>query len=156
MKYLLLYLLIFSYVFGYSQKDSTRVKELLDIAYSYEKTSMDSAIHTYKKAAKLATEINYWIGAGRATSYSGIVFSDYGMNDSAIVYHEKSIHSHGADPGSRACGGHAGPAGLVPRTADTGSGQLYPQLIGSPPWNGRSQHRCRGERPGATGKRDSQ
>ena len=76
---------------GHSQDDSTMVKELLDIADSYEKTNMDSAIYTYKKAAKLAEDIDYWIGAGRGISYTGIVFSDYGMNDSAIVYHKKSI-----------------------------------------------------------------
>lgn len=86
-----LYLLLFFFTIGYSQRDSTKVKELLDIAYSYEKTSMDSAIYTYKEAAKLGKEIEYWIGAGRATSYTGIVYSDYGMNDSAIVYHKRSI-----------------------------------------------------------------
>lgn len=91
MKLLILYLLFFFFSIGYSQIDSTKVKALLDIAYSYEKTNLDSAIYTYRKAGKLAVEIKYWIGAGRATSYAGIVFSDYGVHDSAIVYHKKSI-----------------------------------------------------------------
>jgi len=91
MRIFILNIFILFFSIGYSQEDSTRVKELLDIAYSYEKISMDSAIYTYKKAAKLALDIKYWIGAGRAISYSGIVFSDYGINDSAIVYHKRSI-----------------------------------------------------------------
>ena len=91
MRIYFLYILLFTFSIGYSQSDSTRVKELLDIAYSFEKTSMDSAIYTYKQAAKLAEEIEYWIGAGRGISYAGIIYSDYGMNDSAIVYQEKSI-----------------------------------------------------------------
>jgi signal transduction histidine kinase len=91
MRPLILIALLFFFGVGYSQKDSTKVKELLDIAYTYEKTNLDSAIITYRKAAKLAEKIEYWIGAGRATSYTGILFSDYGMLDSAIVYHERSI-----------------------------------------------------------------
>jgi len=91
MKLFNLFLLFFLFNLGYSQKDSTRVKELLDLAYTYEKTSLDSSIYTYNKAEKLAENIKYWIGAGRAASYAGIVFSDYGMNDSAIAYHKKSI-----------------------------------------------------------------
>lgn len=91
MKPLILYLLFVFYSVGYSQRDSTKVKAILDIAYSFEKTNLDSAIYTYRKATKLAENIEYWIGAGRATSYAGILFSDYGMLDSAIVYHKKSI-----------------------------------------------------------------
>jgi len=84
-------LTIFIFGLGYSQKDSTKVIEFLDLAYTYEKTDLDSAIYTYNKAEKLAKSIEYWIGAGRAASYAGIILSDYGKLDSAIAYHEKSI-----------------------------------------------------------------
>ncbi|WP_282135608.1 tetratricopeptide repeat-containing sensor histidine kinase [Seonamhaeicola maritimus] len=91
MRNFLLLLILFFSCDIISQNDSVRVKELLDIAYGFEKTNMDSAVFTYKKAAKLGEKIEYWIGVGRATSYTGIVFSDYGLNDSAIVYHKRSI-----------------------------------------------------------------
>ncbi|WP_370478265.1 tetratricopeptide repeat-containing sensor histidine kinase [Tamlana flava] len=91
MRILFLYIFCIFCTIGYCQKDSLKVKELLDIAYSYEKTSLDSSIYYYKKASELASNIKYWIGAGRGMSYAGIVFSDHGMNDSAIIYHKKSI-----------------------------------------------------------------
>lgn len=83
--------LLLQFAYCFSQADSTKIKELLDKAFALEKINRDSAITTYNSALKLALENEYWLGAGRATSYTGIVYSDHGIYDSAIVYHKKSI-----------------------------------------------------------------
>lgn len=76
--------------YGFSQDDSTQVKNLLDLGYNYEQVYPDSAILTYNKAYDIAKKRELYFFAGKANQYKGIVYSDMGRYDSAIYYYEKS------------------------------------------------------------------
>ena len=62
MKHVQLFLLLILCSYSYSQKDSTRVKGLLDIAYAFEKTSLDGAKHINKNTSILDEKIKYLDG----------------------------------------------------------------------------------------------
>jgi signal transduction histidine kinase len=76
---------------SFSQKDSTKINQLLDEAYSFEANEPLKALKIYKIATQLSTKTNYHLGTFRSLQYSGIVHSDLSNYDSAIYYYRKAI-----------------------------------------------------------------
>ena len=87
--YILFFLFISVHLFG--QKDTIQIKKLLNKAYNYEQTKPDSALFLYDKIIKLANKTQIPIFAAKANNYKGIVLSDMGKYDSAVVYYNRSI-----------------------------------------------------------------
>jgi len=71
--------------------DTIKVQKLLDHAFTLEIDHPDSAIWLYDTSAKIAKEIGYGLGLGRAIQYKGIVFSDQGQFEKAIESYLKAI-----------------------------------------------------------------
>ncbi len=74
-----------------NKKDSIYVKKLMDEAYSFEAKNPKKALEIYKEAFQISQEIQYPMGAFKATMYSGIVHSDLSNYDSALYYYEKAL-----------------------------------------------------------------
>lgn len=75
---------------AWAQKDSTRVKKLLDKAYEFEVSEPRKALKIYQDAYQLSIKEKYELGAFKALQYTGIVHNDIGNYDSALHYYRKS------------------------------------------------------------------
>lgn len=73
-----------------AQKDSTRIKKLLDKAYEFEVSEPRKALKIYQDAYQLSLKEKYELGAFKSMQYSGIVHNDIGNYDSALYYYRKS------------------------------------------------------------------
>ncbi len=73
------------------QKDSVRIKDLLDKAYGFEVSKPKKALKIYQEVLKLSLTDKYDIGAFKALQYSGLVHNDIGNFDSAMYYYKKSV-----------------------------------------------------------------
>ncbi|TCD01653.1 histidine kinase [Pedobacter psychroterrae] len=73
-----------------AQKDSARIKELLDKAYVFEVSEPRKALKIYQDAYQLSLKEKYELGAFKSMQYSGIVHNDIGNYDSALYYYQKS------------------------------------------------------------------
>jgi signal transduction histidine kinase len=73
-----------------AQKDSIYIKKLLDKAYNLEISKPDSALILYDSIINFSIKKNSLLYAAKANNYKGIVYSDMGNYDSAIVNYNKS------------------------------------------------------------------
>ena len=73
--------------------DSGKVKILLDIGYSLELESPDSALAIYDQAVEFGKRSGYLIGAGRAQMYSGIVKSTIGEHAAALEFYDQALQT---------------------------------------------------------------
>ena len=71
--------------------DSNKVISLIKYGETKEETDRDEAIKIYDRAARIARSINYFLGAGRAYNYAGILYSDKGDFEKAVQFNEKAI-----------------------------------------------------------------
>lgn len=73
-----------------AQNDTIAITKLLDKAYSLEASSPKAALQLYQKIYLLSLKSKYDLGVFKSLQYSGIVHSDNGRYDSALVYYERS------------------------------------------------------------------
>lgn len=71
--------------------DSSKVNALIKYGEKIEETNRDEAIKIYEQAARLAQSIDYFLGAGKAYNYAGILYSDLGDFEKAIQFNGKAI-----------------------------------------------------------------
>ena len=88
---LILLIILFLSLNTIAQKDSIYIKQLLNKAYDYEETKPDSALFLYDKIIRVSKNKDFPIFEAKANNYIGIVLSDLGKYDSAVVYYNKSI-----------------------------------------------------------------
>ncbi len=74
-----------------TKHDTNQVIILLDIGYTLENEMPDSALAVYRMAVHKSLKAEYYIGAGRAEMYSGIVHSNTGSHDSSFYSYEKAL-----------------------------------------------------------------
>lgn len=71
--------------------DSNTVKSLIEYAEKIELDQRKEAIRIYHQAAEIAQSIDYFSGAGKATNYAGILYSDNGEFEQAIALYKKAV-----------------------------------------------------------------
>ncbi|MEJ7681669.1 MAG: tetratricopeptide repeat protein [Segetibacter sp.] len=79
------------YITEPGKPDSSKINSLLKYGEKEEETNREKAIKIYERAARLAQSIDYFLGAGKAYNYAGILYSDKGEFEQAIQFNEKAI-----------------------------------------------------------------
>lgn len=71
-------------------KDTTRVKVLLELANTYRGVNLDTSYSYSRRAYVLSSESNYEFGMASADKISGTYFLYSGVKDSTIFYYQRS------------------------------------------------------------------
>lgn len=74
-----------------AKPDSSRVNVLIKYGEQKEESNKDEAIKIYQQAALSAQRIDYFLGAGRAYHYAGILYSDKGEYEKAIQFYKTAL-----------------------------------------------------------------